>query len=150
MAHLDDELVLDRDRLRIAAERVARLVRGRAVIGAGEAVFAILFQTVVAGVAALAAVDHAADADRVSDGKAADGRADGADMADDFMAGHAGVLCAGPFGTHGVQVGMADAAIGDGNLHVVRSDVAAGDFHRFKRFVGGIGAEGLGQHGSLQ
>ncbi|MNC70184.1 hypothetical protein D3C75_1209670 [compost metagenome] len=50
-----------------------------------------LFLMLGAGGALQAAVDLAADGDPVADLEAADVAADGRDMADDFVAGHAGV-----------------------------------------------------------
>ena len=67
MADFQDEAGVDDDPLRIAAERVARRVRRRAVIGADKADLAILLQPLRAGRAALARIDEAADADRVAD-----------------------------------------------------------------------------------
>ena len=46
MADLQHELLVDHDALRVAAERVAGRVRRRAVVGAGEAVLAVLLEAV--------------------------------------------------------------------------------------------------------
>ena len=71
MADLQHEALVDDDVLRVAAQRVAGRVRRRAVVGADEAVLAVLLQALVAGRAVPAAVDHAADADQVADLEAA-------------------------------------------------------------------------------
>ena len=52
-------------------------------------------------------------------------RADFHHAADDFMAGHARVGCASPFIASNVDVGMADAAVKNLNLHIVRAGIAA-------------------------
>jgi len=73
--------------------------------------------------------------------------ADGGHAADDFVARNARKEGAGPFGAHLVEVGVADAAEGDVDLHVVLARRAAGDVHRFERFVGGVGAVSFDSHG---
>ena len=116
---LQHELLVDGDALRIAAERMAGRIRSRAVIGADQALLAILLEALVAGRAIAAASDHAADPDRVADREAGHLGADRADMSDDFVAGHAGIERAAPFGADRVQVRMADAAIFDLDLNIL-------------------------------
>jgi hypothetical protein len=99
---------------------MAGRIRRRPVVGADHALLAELLQVVVAGAALAAAVDQAAHADDIADLEAADRIAHRADVADDFVARHAGIQGARPFRPHGVQVGVADAAVGDVDLHVVR------------------------------
>ena len=94
----------------------------------------------------LAAVDEAADADRVADLEALDVAADRGDVADDLVPRHARIQGAGPLGAHRVQIRMADAAIGDFDLHVARTGLAALDVDRLKRLVGRMGAIGLRVH----
>ena len=65
---------------------------------------------------------------------------------DDFVARHTGMLGAFPFGPHLVQVGVADATVGDVDLDVMDAGGAAGDLERFERFVGGVGAIGFHKH----
>ena len=74
--------------------------------------------------------------DRIADLEPGDVVADRADVADDLVAGHAGIERAAPFGADRVQVGMADAAKGDVDLDVVRAGRAALDVHRLERLVG--------------
>src|SRR6185312_11383677 len=100
---------------------------GRAVVGADETVLAILLQPLVAGRAVLAATDQAAHTHGVADLEAGDLATDCADVADDLVARHAGIQRAAPFGAHGMQVGMADTAIGDLDLHILRAGRAALD-----------------------
>jgi hypothetical protein len=97
----------------------------------------------------LAAVDDAADTDQIADLVVFDVIANRRDAADDFMAGHAGELRASPFGAHLMQVGMADAAEGDIDLHVVRGWRTAFDLHGLKGFVASVGAIGLYEHVSI-
>ena len=94
----------------------------------------------------LAAIDHAADTDGVTDLEASDLAADGADVTDDLVARHAGVKRARPFGTDLVQVRVADAAIGDIDLDVARAWLAPGYVDRFQRLIAGAGAIGFGDH----
>jgi hypothetical protein len=100
----------------------------------------------VAGAAVAAAAAQAADADRVADLEAGHVAADGADLADDLVAGDAGIERARPFGTDCVQVGMADAAKGDLDLDVARAGRTAVDVERLERLVGGMGAIGFDGH----
>ncbi len=136
------------DVLRIAAEGPARCVRGREVVGADHAV-TVVFQTGLAVLAVLAAVDDATDTDQIADLVVFDVIANRRDAADDFMAGHARELRTSPFGAHLMQVGMADAAEGDIDLHVVRGWRTAFDLHGLKGFVASVGAIGLYEHVSI-
>lgn len=146
MVHAQHEILVDHDALRIAAQRVARRVRGGAVVGADHALLAVLLQPFAAGGAMLAAARHAAHADGIAHLEAGDFGANRADMADDLVPGHAGIQRARPFGAHGMQVGMADAAIGDFDLHVARPRRATLDVHGDDGFVGGVGAPGFDGH----
>jgi hypothetical protein len=60
-----------------------------------------------------AGVGLPADADALADLAVADGGADGGDLADDLMAGDEGVLAEAPVVVDEVDVGVADAAVGD-------------------------------------
>lgn len=147
MADLHHELVAHDDALRIAAQGVAGRIWRRAVIGADHArAFAVLLKPFVAGGAGLAAVDHAANADQIAFLEAADVGTDGGDAADDLVTRHAGVEGAGPFAAHRVQVGVADAAIGDLDLDVVLAGRATDDVEGHERLVGGVGAIGFDGH----
>src|SRR5690606_36142062 len=106
-------------------------------------------QSFVAGRAVLAAADHAADADHIAGLEAGHLAADGADAADDLVPRHAAIQRAAPLRARGVQVGMADAAIRDLDLHVLRAGRAAGDIHRLEGLVGGGDAVGACGHGAI-
>ena len=148
MADLQHEIILDDDGLRIAAHRMARRIVGHPVIGADKALLAILLQPFVARCAGLATVNHASYANDVPDAELADLIAHGSDMADDFMSRHAGIQRAVPFSAHLMQVGMANAAIGNGNGDIVRAHRAAFDGDGLKRLVCSIGAIGFGKLGT--
>ena len=131
MADPEDEALVDRDALRIAPERMAGLVLGRAVIGADDALLAILLEALVAGGATAAASDEAADPDRFARLEAGDFGADRRDMPHDLVAGYARIKRSAPFRPYRVQVRMADAAKSDVDLDVLRAGFAAMDVHRF-------------------
>jgi hypothetical protein len=92
-----------------------------------------------------AGIDHAANAHGVAHLELGHFGADGRDMADDLVAGDHRIDGVVPFVARGVQVGMAHAAPGDGDRHVVRAGFAAGDREETERLVGG--GSGIGQDG---
>jgi len=104
--------------LRIPAKCVTRRVCCRAVVCADH-VGAVILQPRIAVLAALAAVDDAADADEIGDLEAGHLRANGRHATDDFVSGHAGEQRAFPLGAHLMEVGVTDAAEGDVDLHVM-------------------------------
>src|SRR5690606_38902657 len=104
--------LVDHDRLGIAAQGVPGLIIGHAVVGADHGV-AVVLQAVAALLALAAAVDDAAHAHQVAGLEAGDPGADLGHPADDLVSRHAGEQRAGPFRPHLVQVGVADAAVGD-------------------------------------
>jgi hypothetical protein len=67
-------------------------------------------------------------------------------VADDLTAGHAGIDRALPFGADVVEIGMADAAVGDVGLDLVRSGLAAFNVDRFERLVAGESTIGFDDH----
>ena len=136
---------MDHDGLRIAAQRMARRVGRRAVVGADHAV-AVILQPFVAFGAMLAAVHDAADAHQVANLVGGDMAAHGGDAAHDLVPRHAGIQRARPFAAHLVQVGMADAAIDDLDPNVMGAHRAAGDLHAVQRLVGGLGPHGKNGH----
>jgi hypothetical protein len=84
-----------------------------------------LFQALAAGTASAAGIDHAADSGEVA--RLETGRF-GAGLgypADNFMSRKARVHRVMPFVACLVKVGMANAAIEDFNLDILRSEVAA-------------------------
>ncbi|MNH10768.1 hypothetical protein D3C79_702570 [compost metagenome] len=76
-----------------------------------------------------AGVDHAADADQVTDLIAADVGADGGDLADDFVAGHQRVDGDAPFVAGLVNVGVAHATVENLDRHIVGTRAAALEGH---------------------
>src|SRR3954468_1185586 len=121
-------------------------IRDSAVVGRDETVLAVLLETLRARAAVLAAVDHAADADRIADLELRDVAADRSDLADDLVSRHARIERARPLGAHRVEIGMADAAIRDLDRDVARARFAPLDVDRFERLVGGVGAIGFDGH----
>ena len=140
------EVLVDDDPLRIAAQCMPRRVVGRTVVGADQPLLAILLEPFVAGRARAATSHHAADPHGVADLESRDLVADRADMADDLVAGHAGIDGPAPFGTDGVEIGMADAAISDVDLDVLRPGLPAFDGHGLERLFGRMSTISAGRH----
>ena len=145
MAHAQHIAFVHHDLLRVAAQRVARRVGRGAVVGADHVV-AVVLQPVVAVGAGLARIDDAADADQIAHLEAEHARPDGRDAPHDFVPRHARVQGAGPFRAHLMDVGMAHAAKGDVDLHVVRPGGAARDVERLQWRLPGMGTIGLDVH----
>lgn len=97
----------------------------------------------------LAAIDDAADADEIAGFESRDMSADSGHAPDDFMAGDARKLRAGPFGTHLMQVGVADTAVGNVDLYVVRTRRTAGDLQWFEGLVARMCAISGYKHGNV-
>src|SRR5206468_10227607 len=93
--------------------------------GKGGAVLAVLLEALLARGAAAAGVDHAAHADGVADLELLHPRADPRDLPDDLVPHHQRVLRRAPLAAHGVQVGVADAAVLNVDRHVVRPRLTA-------------------------
>src|SRR5690606_11408952 len=117
-----------------------------AVVGADHGV-AVVLQAVAALLALAAAVDDAAHAHQVAGPEAGDPGADLGHPADNLASRHAGEQRAGPFRPHLVQVGVAHAAVGDVDAHVLRAGGTAGDVERHQRLIAGVGAPGFDGHG---
>ncbi len=148
MAYLQHEIPVDDDVIGIAAEGVAAHRRVLPVIGADETrTGAILLLAVPAGRAGAAAVDHAADADRLADRKARHLAPDGRDAADDLVTGDARIDGSAPLGARGVQVRMADPAEQDVDRDVARTGVAAFEGEGGKRRFGGLRGIAVGGRG---
>ncbi|MNH13947.1 hypothetical protein D3C79_735330 [compost metagenome] len=136
------------DLLRVAAQGPAGFVGRWEVVGTDHAV-AVVFQPRVTVGAVFATVDDAADTDQVAGLEAFDMLTHGSHPADDFVARYAGEAGALPLGAHLVQVGVTDAAIVDGDLHIVSAWRATGDADRFEGLVAGVGAIGDDVHGEI-
>jgi hypothetical protein len=124
LANAEDEFLADDDPVRIAAEGVAARALLRPVIGAGEAVLAILLQPLLAGAAGKAGVDHAAHADNVAGFELRDCAADLGHFPNNLMAWHARIAGAAPLAPRRMEIGMADAAKADCNNDVFRARIA--------------------------
>ena len=90
-----------------------------AVVGADEAVLAVLFEVVFAGFAMAAAIDEAADTDQIARFEPSYFVANAAHAADDFVPRHDGVYRAAPVVAGGVQVAVADAGVEDVNDDII-------------------------------
>ena len=134
MPDAQDKGLLDHDRLRIAAVGVLA-AKERAVVGAGEAVVAILLLAVVTGRAMAATIDQAADPGEVADLELRHLVADGDHTADDLVTGNRRIEGVLPFVAGGVQVGMAHAAEQDLDPDVFRPGIATLDFVGSERAV---------------
>src|SRR5690606_11695680 len=95
----------------------------------------------------LAAIDDAADANQIARRKARDMLADSGDTADNFVPRHAGKQRASPFGAHLVNVGVAHAAEGNVDLHIMCTRRAPGNVHGFERLMARMGAVSFDGHG---
>jgi hypothetical protein len=111
---------------------------------AGEAEVAELFQPLAAARAGAAGVDEAAHADRVADLELLHRAADRRHAPDDLVAGHGGILGEVPLVAREVQVGVADAAVEDLDLHIARERLAAFDDGGRERRGGADGGIGFG------
>ena len=120
MADLQNEAVVYDDLLGIAAKCVAERVGARRVISRDAPGLAILLQAICAGMAMLAAVDHAADADQIPFLEGGNLLSEPADPTYDLMSGYTWVDGAMPFIPGRMQVGMADPAKHDVDLHIMR------------------------------
>ena len=145
MADAQHIALMHNDLLGVTAERVAGRVLRRAVIGEHHTI-AIVFQPVPALLALFTAVDHTADAHQIANGVAGDPAAYGGHPADDFMARHAGIERPCPLGAGLVYIRVADAAIINGDLHIVRPRFAAGDGHRPQRLAGRVRSNSVDLH----
>ena len=124
-----DEVLVDDDAVGVAAVGHAAGVLVGEVVGEGKVVAELLEAGLALGTGAVG-VDHAADGGEIAGLELGDGGADLGDAADDFMAGHAridGGHHAAPLVAGLVEVGVADAAEEDFDLHVVFGGIAARD-----------------------
>jgi hypothetical protein len=126
---VQDKGLLDDDRSRIAAEGILA-AEHRTVVRSGETVFAVLLFALMAGMAMPTTVDHATDAGQITDLEATDAVTDGDHAANDFVPGDTGILGVVPLAASRVQIRMANAAIQNLDLHILRARVAAVQFER--------------------
>ena len=122
--NLGDETLLDDDLFGISAEGQVLRTAFSVVIGQGAALGAILFEPGLAGLAAAARIDHAADGGEIAGLELRDMRPDLDHAADDLMARNHGIKRIAPVIARLMEVGMADAAIKDVDLDVMRAGIA--------------------------
>ena len=146
---LQHEMVADDDMVGVAALADRPVVIVLAVVGLDAALAAEDFPAFQALVALHAAVDHAADRDRIANAVAGDFIADRRDGADDLVARDDRVARAAPVVAAGVQVAVADAGVGDLDGDIVGPERAAFEFHRPQRLVGRVRAPALGDGRSV-
>jgi hypothetical protein len=95
------------------------------------------------------AVDDATDTDQIADFEFRYMGADRRYTTHNFVSWYAGELRACPFGTHLMQVRMADTAEGDINLNVMGGRGTASDLQRLKGFVARMSTIGVYKHGKV-
>ncbi len=128
-----------------AVSHRARDVFIRAVVGEnGAAIFAELFEAVLATFAGAAGIHHATDGGDIAFLEFFNMRAGLHDPPDDFVAGHARISGAAPFIAGGVQIGMADAAVKNLDLNIVRAGIATLKVERRERRGLGQGRKSFG------
>jgi hypothetical protein len=91
----------------------------------------------------LAAVDHAANADCVADVEAGNLIADGTHATNNLVTRDRGIECPGPFGAHRVQIRVANTAISDLDLNIMRARLTPLNVERLQRLVRGISPVGF-------
>lgn len=145
MGYAQHVALMNNDLLGVTAERVAGRILRRAVIGEHHMI-TVVFQPVPALLALFTAIDHTADAHQIANGVTGDAAAYGGHPADDFMTRHAGIERPCPLGARLVHIRVADAAIINGDLHIIRPRLAAGDGHRPQRLAGRIRSNSVDLH----
>jgi hypothetical protein len=110
-----------------------------AVIGAGETSFAVLFQSFLAAIAVLAGIDHATDTSYLAFDETGNSRAYLRDSTDDLMAGYQGINGAAPLIADCMQVRMADPAVQNFDLYIVRARITSLKMNELEWLVGAGG-----------
>ena len=121
LGHLEDEALVHHDLRGVAAVGGGLAVHLGAVVGEGGALLAELLEVFAARIAVAARVHHAAHAGQVADLELLDVGAHGLHAAHDLVAGHHGEDGAAPLVADLVDVRVADAAVEDVDVHVVRA-----------------------------
>ena len=117
----------------VAALRGRLPIQLSAVVGERNMLLTELLLAGPARLARAAGIDQAADARQVADLEAPNLLSRGDDRADDFMPRHARIGGRPPLRPGGVDVGVADAAVGDLDDDVVRPGIAAFEAKRLQR-----------------
>ncbi|GEN22274.1 hypothetical protein HCU01_02230 [Halomonas cupida] len=103
-----------------------------AAIGHGEAFLAELFQSVVAGLAVAAGIDHTANTDQITWLVLRDVVAHGSDSADDLVARYNWVGSHSPVISSEVQIAVADTAVEDIDRDIIGARRAALEIPQFQ------------------
>src|SRR5690606_30085140 len=90
--------------------------------------------------ATLAAIHDTPDPDEIPFFKGRNVVSDRGDPTDNFMPGDAWENGSGPFRPDLMEIGMADPAVSNGNLHIMRARRPSGDLQSFQRLVTRQGA----------
>ena len=136
-------LFLDDDMSGVATLCGRRAVEFGAVVGVRDVLLTELLLARLARLALSAGIDEAADAGEVARLEPADFFSGGDNRADDLVARHTRVGSGSPFAPRGVDIGMADAAVGNLDHDVIRPGIAALELKWLQRFFGGHGSVGL-------
>ena len=140
------------DDVGVAAKGVPAVRRAWAVVGeeGTQRSFAVLLETLAAGIALAAGVDEAADADQVTRVELRDLVSDANGAADDLVARQAGVDGVAPIVPDLVPIGMADAAEENLNRNVLCPGVPPREPHRSEEAARACGGVANGwNHGDL-
>jgi len=142
-----DEAVADDIAPGVAAERRAPVDAVPATVGEGRELQAGVLLAAQTHGAGSARVDDVADGDGIAGGEGRHLGADGDDLPDELVSGHESGR--GSRGGEGVQVAVADAAVRDPHVDIVRAEVAAVDDGRSKGAGSSGGHEGGCAHGLI-
>ncbi len=122
---LQRESFINNDAIGITAAGNATAFLVGAIVSEGRALTTELLEARLTMRACTTRIDHAADPGKIAFLELFDLVADFSDATDDLVAGDAGILrAAAPFVADGMDIGMADAAEKNLNLHIERSRVA--------------------------
>jgi len=138
LGNVEDKILIRDDHVGISAIRSAPGLFFRTVVGEDRAFFAELFQMLAAARAFPAGIHQAADRRGIPDFEFADVIAHCSHLANDLMAGNAGIDRVVPFVAGLMQVRVADAAVEDVDLHVMRTGRAAFEGKRGEGAGGGL------------
>jgi hypothetical protein len=131
----------------VAAERRAPVDAVPPAVGEGRELRTVVLLAAQTHGAGAAGVDDVADGDRVAGSERRHRGTDGDDLADELVTGDESGCRTG--GVEGVEVAVADPAVGDADVDIVRSEVATFDEGPLERPWRGGGHEGGCAHGSI-
>src|SRR5690606_14267859 len=116
VANTQNVTLMHNDLLRIATQCMARRIFSGRVISRHHRI-AIILEAVLAFTATLAAIHDTPDPDEIPFFKGGNVVSDRGDPTDNFMPGDAWENGSGPFRPDLMEIGMADPAVSNGNLH---------------------------------